>query len=221
MGALPVKVPTEVKDLSSHNIVSVKTGDGKTLALAIDGTMFQWTSSGSVHPVFTPFKARKIFVGLKQNYALTRNNQIIVWEFKDASSPQLFEPLKNFEVETMTVSSTDSICFVTRAKEVYQYHRNQTEHKIVHLESLSNRGIVQVESGHSHFLALTNDGTLFSWGNNQRGQCGFPSELVRPNPQQLPFRQKTFSPLTTIACGLWHSAALTLDGVMYTWGDNR
>ena len=37
-------------------------------------------------------------------------------------------------------------------------------------------GVVDISMGSVHILALTNNNDLFSWGDNERGQCGVGSK---------------------------------------------
>lgn len=40
------------------------------------------------------------------------------------------------------------------------------------LRSLEGKKIVQIDCGDFHSLALENNGTLYSWGAGDKGQCG-------------------------------------------------
>lgn len=81
--------------------------------------------------------------------------------------------------------------------------------------------IRQVAAGSAHALALTQDGaTLFAWGSAAFGQTGLGQDAGRfvPIPTQVAFTDScTFE---AIAAGGQHSIAKTLQGGIYTWGDN-
>lgn len=80
--------------------------------------------------------------------------------------------------------------------------------------------IVMVCAGDSHTMALSKDGTVFSWGNNNFGQLGLQDREVRKTPVKIP---RTFfgdDPVVFIAAGTCHSAAVTQNGSLYTWGLN-
>ena len=81
-------------------------------------------------------------------------------------------------------------------------------------------GVKAVAAGAGHALALTANGSVWAWGNNQSGQLGVePSTGVyrRSSPQQV----AGLSGVRSIAAGSDHSLALLADGSIWTWGDNR
>jgi E3 ubiquitin-protein ligase HERC4 len=79
----------------------------------------------------------------------------------------------------------------------------------------SGEKIVDVACGHSHVLALTSKGHIYSWGNNESGECGlgFKNPVVL-DPQKILIRNiiRVFAN--------FHSMALTRDGKLYVWGCN-
>ncbi|XP_062256539.1 probable E3 ubiquitin-protein ligase HERC4 isoform X2 [Platichthys flesus] len=80
--------------------------------------------------------------------------------------------------------------------------------------------IVAVSCGESHTLALNDKGQLFSWGLGSDGQLGLNNleECVR-----VPRNIKSLSDvqITQVACGYWHSHALSRGGQVFSWGQNR
>jgi alpha-tubulin suppressor-like RCC1 family protein len=75
----------------------------------------------------------------------------------------------------------------------------------------------------SHNQLRTEDSSIFSWGQNSHGQCGFDAkeqQIVRfpcfiPRPYGLEER------IVKVACGMRHSAFLTSSGSVYAFGENR
>ncbi|XP_076674441.1 uncharacterized protein LOC143372273 [Andrena cerasifolii] len=122
---------------------------------------------------------------------------------------------------------------VTRDKMVYALGRNKdggfglgetqclfTPRKV---DILCEKSIKTFAHGSSsHVLALTDDGKVYSWGNNSQYQLGNKADntnfsatpaLVQGNLSH------TF--VVDIACGHFHSLALTGDGQVYEWGIYR
>ncbi len=64
-------------------------------------------------------------------------------------------------------------------------------------------GVVSIAGGSSHTLALTENGTVSTWGDNQNGQTNVPPGL---------------SDVVAIAGGGFHSLALRSDGTVVAWG---
>ncbi len=74
----------------------------------------------------------------------------------------------------------------------------------------------QVAAGANHTLALRNDGTVWAWGDNSRGQLGDNTTQSRSSPAQV----GGLSNIIAIAGGERHSLALSATGVVYAWGAN-
>ncbi|XP_051896977.1 probable E3 ubiquitin-protein ligase HERC4 [Pristis pectinata] len=88
--------------------------------------------------------------------------------------------------------------------------------KVNHLEVPT----VQIRCGHYHSLALSRDGTVYSWGQNTYGQLGNGKDLEKQqHPQRV--RSLTGIPVAQIAAGESHSFALSLSGAVYGWGRNN
>jgi len=73
-----------------------------------------------------------------------------------------------------------------------------------------------------HTLALSNRGRLVAWGKNTDGQVGVGNTT---SPVTLPVDisdkgSLTGRTITAVACGNYHSVALTSDGVVHCWGAN-
>lgn len=80
-------------------------------------------------------------------------------------------------------------------------------------------GLPQTEglaAGFSHSLALSEDGRVWAWGDNSRGQLGVGDALPRTGPVALP----GLSNIVAVAARSAHSFALDDDGSLYVWGDN-
>ncbi|KAI4884474.1 hypothetical protein NFI96_014102 [Prochilodus magdalenae] len=88
------------------------------------------------------------------------------------------------------------------------------------IKELSSSNVIQVVCGNQHCMALTNDGQLFTWGQNFKGQLGLgkgkPSLL---SPQ--PIKSLCGIPLAQISAGGHHSFALSLSGAVFGWGRNN
>lgn len=82
--------------------------------------------------------------------------------------------------------------------------------------------IVAISSGSAHTLALRNDGTVWSWGNNQYGQLGNGLLMNSAVPVQVIAGASTgmLQQATQIVAGDYHSLALTTSGLM-AWGNNN
>ena len=81
-------------------------------------------------------------------------------------------------------------------------------------------GVITVSLGDSHSAAVTSDGSLYTWGNNKHGQLGL-GDSGNGTERNKPTKVTTLSNVAAICLGSDHSAAITTDGSLYTWGWNN
>lgn len=88
------------------------------------------------------------------------------------------------------------------------------------LPNLAKMKIVQISAGKFHSLALADNGDLYSWGMGFEGQLGLSKDnKVASSPRYLRFFYK--KPVKFISCGHNYSLALTREGNLYGWGENK
>jgi alpha-tubulin suppressor-like RCC1 family protein len=81
-----------------------------------------------------------------------------------------------------------------------------------------SRQVVSVAAGEYHGMALTADGSVWTWGGNQSGQLGYDTGGgSSPDPALVP----GLSGITQITAGYQVSYALRSDGTVWAWGDNQ
>ncbi|XP_060782469.1 probable E3 ubiquitin-protein ligase HERC6 [Neoarius graeffei] len=83
-------------------------------------------------------------------------------------------------------------------------------------------GVAAIACGQDHSLALCDSGQIFSWGAGGDGQLGHSNSVakcLKPLPIliHLPFN----IPVVQVACGDFHSLALTKGGEVLSWGQNK
>lgn len=83
---------------------------------------------------------------------------------------------------------------------------------------LMDHKVNEVSCGADHTLLLMEDGSLYSRGIGTRGQLGHGDILPRTGPCVIEALWGVA--VKDVACGLWHSAALSADGDVYSWGWN-
>ncbi|XP_018392774.1 PREDICTED: RCC1 and BTB domain-containing protein 1-like [Cyphomyrmex costatus] len=91
------------------------------------------------------------------------------------------------------------------------------------VEALCMKDIKKFACGECHILALTEQGEIYSWGNNRFGQVGNGSDdehvMLPTHLNILPMKcDLHLNKVVDIACGYNHSIALTAFGEVYTWG---
>uniref|UniRef100_A0A8C7L2E4 HECT and RLD domain containing E3 ubiquitin protein ligase 3 n=1 Tax=Oncorhynchus kisutch TaxID=8019 RepID=A0A8C7L2E4_ONCKI len=85
------------------------------------------------------------------------------------------------------------------------------------LKSLSGIPLAQITAGGDHSFALSLSGAVFGWGKNGAGQLGLNDKQDRSVPCHIKFLRS--QKVVYISCGDEHTAALTKDGGLFTFGD--
>jgi len=85
------------------------------------------------------------------------------------------------------------------------------------VEALAGQRVVAVSAGGYHNLALTTNGSVWSWGDGGFGKLGHGDM----QGQLLPKKIEAFavgSASSPVSAGSYHSLAITADGAVFTWG---
>ena len=69
-----------------------------------------------------------------------------------------------------------------------------------------------------HTLALTSEGQIFSWGDGDYGKLGHGNALTQKYPKLVPGILSS-KVVVCVSAGYRHSACVTEDGQLYTWGE--
>ncbi|MGR6836663.1 RCC1 domain-containing protein [Syntrophomonas erecta] len=77
--------------------------------------------------------------------------------------------------------------------------------------------VQMIAAGDGYSVALKNDGTVWTWGNNGYGKLGDGTTQT----SILPVQVTDLTNVKTIATGKEHSVALKNDGTVWTWGRNN
>jgi hypothetical protein len=78
-------------------------------------------------------------------------------------------------------------------------------------------GIRSVSAGERYLVALANDGSVWTWGDNTVGQLGDGTTTSRNIPAAVP----SLTDIVSIKAGGTHVLALRSDGTLVVWGDNH
>ncbi|MGH7217887.1 MAG: IPT/TIG domain-containing protein [Candidatus Microsaccharimonas sp.] len=87
--------------------------------------------------------------------------------------------------------------------------------------ALGGEKVVDIDVGSIHTVAVTEDGKMYAWGTNTRGQLGDSSTTARYAPVAVTttgaLGEKA---IVAISAGSEHTVAVAEDGQMYAWGFN-
>uniref|UniRef100_A0A667XSD0 HECT and RLD domain containing E3 ubiquitin protein ligase 4 n=1 Tax=Myripristis murdjan TaxID=586833 RepID=A0A667XSD0_9TELE len=114
----------------------------------------------------------------------------------------------------------DGTVYTCGCNDLGQLGHEKSRKKPEQVVALDAQIIVAVSCGEAHTLALNDKGQVFSWGLGSDGQLGLNNfeECVR-----VPRNIKSLSDvqIAQVACGYWHSHALSRGGQVFSWGQNR
>ncbi|KAG4183437.1 hypothetical protein ERO13_A09G109800v2 [Gossypium hirsutum] len=85
------------------------------------------------------------------------------------------------------------------------------------LESAVVLDVQNIACGGRHAALVTKQGEVFSWGEESGGQLGHGVDTDVLHPKLIDALSNTNIEL--VACGEYHTCAVTLSGDLYTWGD--
>jgi len=82
----------------------------------------------------------------------------------------------------------------------------------------SESGWIKIAAGHYYSLAIKFDGTLWAWGQDNKGQLGNGAASAADVREPVQIGSDSW---LEIAAGIEHSLALRSDGTVWSWGDNE
>jgi len=84
------------------------------------------------------------------------------------------------------------------------------------VDSLCGLPIDDIACGANHSMAVSASGAVYAWGKNAYGQLGLGDHKDRHYPTQV--RSLRHQNVARVSCGAEHSACLTSDGGVFTFG---
>ncbi|KAG5022568.1 hypothetical protein JHK85_018910 [Glycine max] len=87
--------------------------------------------------------------------------------------------------------------------------------------SLLGTRVEKIAAGLWHTLCVSVNGQIYAFGGNQFGQLGTGSDQPETSPRQLDASRFENKHSSIVSCGARHSALLTDDGHLFTWGWNK
>lgn len=87
------------------------------------------------------------------------------------------------------------------------------------IDALTGKHVAKITAGQWHSCAITRGGDLYTWGVGFQGRLGHGDKEPCFVPQRVE-GSLLGKKVINVACGSFHTAALTASGEVYCWGDN-
>lgn len=200
-----------IVDIDGKKIVDVECGQDHSLALTEDGSVYScgWGADGQTGQ------------GHYQNISTFSKVQ------GDISTEKIIKLNSRCDFVMALNDKGDVFGWGnTEYGQIMSETGDQQLHTPTHMKKLKSLGrIIDIAAGGSLCMVLNEDHQVFTWGFGLLGfgpnvqQCTQPTKI----PEVL-FGKNDFQPdnvVEKISCGVSHSAAITSNGDLYSWGRNR
>ncbi|XP_048471315.1 probable E3 ubiquitin-protein ligase HERC3 isoform X3 [Rhincodon typus] len=140
--------------------------------------------------------------------------------------PQLLKGLNDRNVIQVACGNNHSLA-LTKDGQLFAWGQNTygqlglgttdaSQHNHQRVISLIGMPVAQITAGGEHSFALSLSGAVFGWGRNNHGQLGLKDTEDRHKPSHV--KLLDCKKVVHVACGEEHTAVLTKDGLVFTFG---
>ncbi|MEW6489706.1 MAG: hypothetical protein AB1578_17575 [Thermodesulfobacteriota bacterium] len=215
----------------------VAGGDFHSLALAADGTVYQWGQGQLLpQPVSGLSGVTAVAAGTTHSLALKADGT--VWAWGDNSRGQLGDGTQSSRATPQQVGGAltgirivsvaggdyhtlavgeDGRVWAWGGNEAGQIGTNDGLDHLVPVQVPDISTATAVSAGEAHSAALLANGGVLAWGDNSHGQVGDGTQDPRPSPTPV----LGLTGVTAIDLGGGNSGALRNDGTLWVWGRAR
>ncbi|XP_019845780.2 probable E3 ubiquitin-protein ligase HERC2 [Bactrocera dorsalis] len=127
-------------------------------------------------------------------------------------------PVLNFYFQVKQVAfSEEYVLFLTHEGKMYTWRIAKPETEPMLIEEMNDVPVTAVTAHCEgrHFMAVDNMENAYSWGCGEGGRLGHGDSLLREQPTKI---QSLEHSVKAVYCGCTYSAAITMNGNLYTWG---
>ena len=224
------KEPSFITSLGGDVIAAVQCGASHSLALSASGRVYTWgkntqgqCGTGHLGEVLMPLLNRALVLerivqlaaGWEHSIALTEDGAVYAWGcgYKDNRRGIVPPVLGLGDTEGRTVPEKVRI---SNEDDLTDLNLNSEMRTGIFGVEAEPYRIVSIACGWDHCLALDNRGRVRSWGSGQNGKLGKGDEDSVSVPSFVTALDGVC--VVSISAGCEHSAAVSDEGLMYSWG---
>uniref|UniRef100_A0A1J3H009 Ultraviolet-B receptor UVR8 n=1 Tax=Noccaea caerulescens TaxID=107243 RepID=A0A1J3H009_NOCCA len=213
-------------------------GDGGRLGFGQENSVFV----PKLNPLFEEHSIRCVALGGLHSVALTHKGDVFTWGYGGFGAlghsvytrelvPRRVDGSWDCKISAIATSGTHTAA-ITESGELYMWGREEGDGRLgLGPGRGPNEGgglsvpskvkaltvpVASVSCGGFFTMALTQQGQLWNWGANSNYELGRGDNLGGWKPMPVPSLESVR--ITQIACGGYHSLALTEEGKVLSWG---
>jgi alpha-tubulin suppressor-like RCC1 family protein len=177
-------------------------------------------------------RVRGVAAGYNHSLALTWNGRVCSWgsniagqlghgDRRDRPSPTLVEGIEG--VRAIAATRARSLV-VTQSGAVFRWGcallpgAKGSDRPIV-VDGFGGVRVRSVCAEEAKAFAIGDKGELFSWGGSEHWLLGHGDRQNQPSPKRVEALRGVR--VSRVSVGVYHALALTADGLVYAWGENR
>lgn len=140
-------------------------------------------------------------------------------------SPKLIETLRDKDIKKCACGPRHSLALTDGGK-VYSWgyggegqlgHADfESKTMPAQIKALGHEHVIDIACGEKHSAALTANGDVFMWGDGSLGQLGLGDFRKQHTPSRV--MDLSGKMVVKLSCGAFHTACITEDESVYTWG---